>query len=60
MEWALIMVLGISLAINIKLYNKLRAAQKVISEVAEAAAGFVELSEMVSREIIELKGVEEK
>ena len=56
MEWVLLVVLGASAVINIMLFNKLRAAQEVISEVTKATAGFVELSEMVSREIEDIRG----
>jgi len=54
-EWVLLIILGASAVINIMLFNKLRSAQEVIGEVTKATAGFVELSEMVSREIEDIK-----
>ncbi len=45
----------ISLNINVVLFYKFREAKKVISEVSDAAADFIMLSELVSQEIAGLK-----
>ena len=55
MDWILIIAFVISLNINVVLFYKFREAKKVISEVSDAAADFIMLSELVSQEIAGLK-----